>query len=221
MRSHPRRGAAAQSTGRPVGWPNRFPAPPGVHSPLARHLSPLPAAVLRATAGEPKAASMTSSFSLGLLLALALGGLAGSPPPDRAAPPSAQWPVRPASVVHAYEPTTTYGPGHRGVDLGVLPGQAVHAALPGRVTTAGTVAGRPLVVIAHDDGLRTTYLPVAPQVDVGDRVRRGQVIGRVAAPPHCLDAACLHWGARHDGTYLDPRLLLARTPVVLLPLPPP
>lgn len=130
----------------------------------------------------------------------------------------ATWPVTPATVVRPYEPTTRYGPGHRGVDLAAEPGDAVRAALPGRVAVAGPVAGRPVVVLQHRGPIRTTYLPVAPQVEVGDRVSRGQVIGVVASPPHCPDG-CLHWGARDDDGYRDPLSLLRSRTVVLLPDP--
>jgi murein DD-endopeptidase MepM/ murein hydrolase activator NlpD len=89
------------------------------------------------------------------------------------------------------------------------------------VTFAGTVAGRPVVVVEHEGGIRTTYLPVNAEVTVGQHVLGGQVIGRVAADAHCLSASCLHWGARAGETYIDPRTLLDAGPIVLLPLPEP
>ncbi|HEX3792713.1 MAG TPA: M23 family metallopeptidase [Pseudonocardiaceae bacterium] len=74
-------------------------------------------------------------------------------------------------------PSTPYGPGHRGVDLGGTVGEAVTAAGDGLVLYAGPLADRSLVSVEHLDGLRTTYEPITPAVHVGDRVRRGQVIG--------------------------------------------
>jgi murein DD-endopeptidase MepM/ murein hydrolase activator NlpD len=162
-----------------------------------------------------------TAFRLGLALAAAAAGLAApalGPAPTEQGPSTADWPVRPASVVRAFDQTTTYGPGHRGIDLVALPRQSVHAALRGEVVVAGTVAGRPLVVLMHAGGLRTTYLPVSPQVEVGELVEPGAVIGRVPAPGHCLDISCLHWGARDGDGYIDPRTLMPRAPVVLLPL---
>jgi murein DD-endopeptidase MepM/ murein hydrolase activator NlpD len=153
--------------------------------------------------------------------------------PREAAGPAeagAVWPIPQATVITAFEPSQPYGPGHRGVDLAAAPGQSILAALAGRVTVAGFVAGRPLIVIEHGDGLRTTYLPVAATVSVGDHVERGEPIGVLATPDreglagalsHCTGMTCLHWGARVGERYIDPRSLLGLTqgPIVLLPEP--
>jgi murein DD-endopeptidase MepM/ murein hydrolase activator NlpD len=132
------------------------------------------------------------------------------------------WPTGgPVGVLALFEGSATpYGPGHRGVDLAVLPGDAVLAAADGEVAFTGTVAGRGVVSIDHADGLRTTYEPLVPSVAAGDRVVAGQPIG-VLARGHCPPPGCLHWGARrgtHD--YVDPLGLLddAPRPVRLLPL---
>lgn len=99
------------------------------------------------------------------------------------------------------------------------------AALPGRVTVAGHVAGRPLIVVAHADDIRTTYLPVQPYVSVGDRVKAGDLIGTVVDQgpvEHCV-VTCLHWGARRGENYIDPQSLVNPSwlsgPIVLLPEP--
>src|SRR5262249_13015098 len=55
------------------------------------------------------------------------------------------------------EPSSAYGPGHRGADLAAPPGTPVHAANDGVVTFAGTVAGTLHVTVAHAGGLRTSY----------------------------------------------------------------
>jgi hypothetical protein len=57
------------------------------------------------------------------------------------------------------------------------------------------------VVVLHPDGLRTSYSFLAA-VDVrrGDRVARGDVVGRAGA--------ALHWGARVGDEYVDPLGLL-------------
>jgi murein DD-endopeptidase MepM/ murein hydrolase activator NlpD len=95
----------------------------------------------------------------------------------------------------------------------------VLAAAPGTVSFAGPLAGRPVVVVLHVDGIRTTYEPVEPRVRPGARVVGAAVLGTlVATGSHCLPA-CLHWGALRGAAYLDPLTLLRpRTPAVLLPL---
>lgn len=144
---------------------------------------------------------------------------AGTAPPE--VDPVGVWPLSPEPpVVHGFDPPTTpYGPGHRGVDLGGVVGQPVLAALPGRVSFAGRLAGRGVVVVAHG-GTRSTYEPVAAVVDVGQQVDAGQRVGHLeAGGSHCLPRACLHWGwIEGERTYLDPLRLVEPAPVRLLPL---
>lgn len=133
------------------------------------------------------------------------------------------WPLAPPHpVVRAFSaPATPYGPGHRGVDLGGTAGEAVFAAGDGTVVFAGPVGGRPVVSLAHDGGLRTTYEPVQPVVHAGSPVGRGQQIGTLLAGHEgCPVAACLHWGARRGLDYVNPVRLVASGRVRLLPLTP-
>ncbi len=113
-------------------------------------------------------------------------------------------------------PVHRYAPGHRGVDLRASPAASVVAPASGAVSFAGMVAGRSVVVMDHGP-VRTTYEPVATDLDVGDRVVAGQPIGRLASyGGHCPPRACLHWGARIGTEYVDPLTLLSG-PVRLLP----
>jgi murein DD-endopeptidase MepM/ murein hydrolase activator NlpD len=131
------------------------------------------------------------------------------------------WPLRPEpEVVAGFDPPDSpWGSGHRGVDLLGTAGQVVRAALPGRVSFAGALAGRGVVVVDHG-GTRTTYEPVDATVSLGDPVAAGDPIGRLALPgSHCLPRACLHWGwIEGADTYLDPLRLVGAGPVRLLPL---
>ncbi len=156
---------------------------------------------------------------------------AGAAPVRGAAQPSTsvgararwRWPARPrpTEVRPFRAPLTTYGAGHRGLDLGVSDGAPVLAVEDGVVTHAGLVAGRGTITVAHPGGLSSTYEPVDPTVSVGAAVVTGQAMGvlRVrAGPAHCGARACLHLGARRGATYLDPHPLLAGGRVALLPL---
>ncbi len=133
--------------------------------------------------------------------------------------PKGVWPLDDAVVLRGFDSPTTYAAGHRGVDVSAASGQPVKSTLAGRVSVAGPVAGRPVVVVEHVNGVRTTYLPVRAAVEVGEHVGRGTVVGHVVVGPHCGVTTCLHWGARRDGDYLDPLTLLGSTwdRVVLLP----
>lgn len=135
-----------------------------------------------------------------------------------------QWPVQPPAVTRGFDaPAPDWQRGHRGVDLAGAPGQPVYAAGPGIVVFAGVLAGRPVVSIEHDGGLRTSYEPVEPVVRTGQRVDTTTAVGRLSAGhPGCPVAACLHWGAMwgpaQRARYVDPTGLLAGTPVRLKPL---
>ncbi|GAW48610.1 MULTISPECIES: M23 family metallopeptidase [unclassified Nocardioides] len=135
--------------------------------------------------------------------------------------PVGGWPLRPEpAVVAGFDPPDSpWGSGHRGVDLLGTAGQVVRAALPGRVSFAGVLAGRGVVVVDHGD-TRTTYEPVDATVSLGDPVAAGDPIGRLAlGGSHCLPRACLHWGwIEGADTYLDPLRLVGAGPVRLLPL---
>ena len=165
---------------------------------------------------------------LAILLTVAIAGLAVSAPaPVPVAQARFGWPLAsPHPVLRGFEaPAGPYGAGHRGVDLTAEPGRQVLAAGAGLVVFAGQVAGRGVVSIDHDGGLRTTYEPVTASVAVGTRVYLGDVIGVLgpidqvmADHPGCAAvSACLHWGVRRDAEYLDPLSLLAQGRVRLKP----
>lgn len=153
---------------------------------------------------------------LAALVAAPLAPAAGADGPE----PVGVWPLVPEpEVVAGFDPPDDpWGAGHRGVDLLGSPGQPVRAALAGRVSWAGTLAGRGVVVVDHG-ATRTTYEPVAPEVEVGTDVAAGARIGRLSpVGSHCLPRSCLHWGWIEGETYLDPLRLVGAGPVRLLPL---
>ncbi len=136
------------------------------------------------------------------------------------AAPGGTWPLAPRPpVLRGFDPPASpWGAGHRGVDLLGHRGQVVRAARAGRITFAGRLAGRGVVVVDHG-ALRTTYEPVTPSVTVGDPVAEGQPIGRLqAGRSHCAPQVCLHWGLLRGRVYLNPLLLVGGGPVRLLPL---
>ncbi|MFF1477845.1 murein hydrolase activator EnvC family protein [Streptomyces sp. NPDC058301] len=173
---------------------------------------------------------------LWLLATAALAGSAG--PPARTAmpaPPPAvgeaartggrPWPVPGTPVVvRAWNPPATpYGPGHRGVDLAAPPGTEIRAVAAGRVTFAGPVAGTGVLTITLDGSgsppLRTTYEPVRALVRVGERVAAGQLVATMeAAPAHCGEEGCLHWGLKRGVLYLNPLALVRGGHARLLPV---
>lgn len=130
-----------------------------------------------------------------------------------------RWPMHPTpQVVGPFRrPATTWASGHRGVDL--VGTDIVRAPQSGVVSFVGVIAGRPVLVVAHPGGLRSTFEPVAATVAVGAAVAAGDPIGLLVPAPggHCGEVVCLHWGVLRGQVYLDPLALLAGR-VVLLPL---
>jgi murein DD-endopeptidase MepM/ murein hydrolase activator NlpD len=169
----------------------------------------------------------------GLVLA---GGAPASaaPTPAATAPPDHadawEWPVEgplgplgpPPTVLRGFDPPAqTWLAGHRGVDLAADAGAEVRSAGAGVVVFSGWLAGRGVVSIDHDGGLRTTYEPVDPVVVAGEPVGRGEPIGELEPlTAHCA-TTCLHWGLKRGDTYLDPLSLVRPHPPVLLPYGPP
>lgn len=195
---------------------------------LATHPSPPPPGQL------VRLLLAATTILLAVVLGMNQGTAAGSPlgagAPGAAAgagPPAPvqrfDWPLPPPHpVLRPFQPPSTpYGPGHRGVDIGGAPGERVLAAGSGLVLYAGPLADRSLVSIEHAGGLRTTYEPVLPSVRVGQYVTRGQVVGvLLAGHPGCPAVppmVCLHWGVHRDRVYLDPLLLVESGHVRLLP----
>ncbi|MFW5474460.1 M23 family metallopeptidase [Knoellia sp. CPCC 206450] len=129
------------------------------------------------------------------------------------------WPLEPRPAVTApfVAPRSTWGAGHRGLDLAARQGQDVLAVDDGVVTHVGVIAGRGTVSVTHTSGLRSTYEPVDGALPLGTRVGREEALGVVNGRTHC-GGACLHLGAVRGAGYVDPRPLLTGGPVILLPL---
>jgi hypothetical protein len=130
------------------------------------------------------------------------------------------WPLDPRpEVVDGFDPPDDpYGAGHRGVDLAGRVGQPVLAVADGRVSFAGTIAGRGVVVVDHG-AERSTYEPVIGEVRRDQRVSAGDPLGRLElVGSHCWPQACLHLGRIAGETYRDPLELLGSSgPIRLLP----
>lgn len=112
--------------------------------------------------------------------------------------------------------------GHRGVDLTVAFHGQVHAPADGTVSHVGKVVDRHTITIDHGDGLKSSFEPVDSDLKKGDKVRKGQVIGVLENGSHCAAAvrACVHWGVRLNGDYVNPlQFVGVFEPSVLLPVP--
>jgi len=136
-----------------------------------------------------------------------------------AAPSGWDWPVDPPHrIVRPFEaPATRYSAGHRGIDISSPVAASVRAPAAGVVHFAGVVVDRPVLSLEHPGGYLTSYEPVTTHLTAGERVARGQPIGRLD-PGHCT-SPCLHFGVRLDGQYLSPLLLLGEIRrAVLLPM---
>jgi len=107
---------------------------------------------------------------------------------------------------------------HAGIDIAALQGTPVYAAASGRVITSGVQRGYGRIIeLRHQAGYVTVYAHHDENlVEVGQRVRRGQLIARVgmsgrATGPH------LHFEIRQATRSQDPALYLP--PPIGLPNP--
>ncbi len=107
------------------------------------------------------------------------------------------WPV--GGVITQY-----YWYGHTGVDIGAPFGSGIAAADDGVVSAEGWVpVGGLRVCLRHEWGMETCYYHMgSTYVDVGLRVKRGQVLGTVGLTgvttgPH------VHWEARFNGVLVN------------------
>jgi murein DD-endopeptidase MepM/ murein hydrolase activator NlpD len=98
---------------------------------------------------------------------------------------------------------------HTGIDFRGYTGDPIHATAAGVVTTAGWSGGYgKMVEIDHGNGLATRYGHMSKiDVSVGDRIRIGQVVGRMGSTgrstgPH------VHYETRVDGEAVDPQKFL-------------
>lgn len=126
------------------------------------------------------------------------------------------WPV-PGAIVSEFDPPyPDWLPGHRGLDLAAPVGQVIRSPRRGVVTFSGPVAGTDVIVIRYGV-VQATFLPAVSDLSEGDSVGVGDEVGLVTVGAHCPES-CLHWGARANGRYVDPRVLLGGFHVILTPL---
>ena len=99
---------------------------------------------------------------------------------------------------------------HYGVDFAAVRGTPVYASSDGVVVQAGWRGGYGnVIVIAHDNGLRTRYAHLSSiRVKHGQRVQRGAHIGGVGDTGHVRkngrDASHLHFEVEHNGKRKNP-----------------
>lgn len=130
-------------------------------------------------------------------------------------------PIDSGQLLRSFErPEHRFAPGHRGVDLRAQAGTRVRAIGAGTVAFVGDVAGVPTITIDHAS-VRSTYLPIAAMVEVGEQVTVGQVIGTITARGRHCSRDCLHLGIRRTeplgaetDPYLDPLAWIRGIPVL-------
>jgi murein DD-endopeptidase MepM/ murein hydrolase activator NlpD len=181
----PRIETAAAPAPPPPGIGTPTPTPPSAAEPLPEDEAPVAATTGEGESQGPTAEALPASPDLGAERTAASGGQA------RLILPVA------ASIIRDFEPGETDG-----IDFAATPGAPVRAAATGTVgfITEDTAATR-VILIRHADGLNTIYGNVKdPQVAVGARVGRGQLIATVGD----ADPAVFRFEVREGVEAVDP-----------------
>ena len=98
---------------------------------------------------------------------------------------------------------------HYGIDIALPKGHEVVSPMDGIVlfTNHDLYYSGGTIIIGHGQGLTTSYLHLSKiLVTVNDKVRRGELIGRVGATGR-VTGPHLHWGAELKGKRIDPKYL--------------
>lgn len=106
---------------------------------------------------------------------------------------------------HRSDPVTHGRGDHQGVDIAAAPGQPVRASADGIVMRAGNIGGLGnAIYLAHGYGITTRYGHMSKvEVRPGQRVKRGDVIGRVGNTGRSTGYH-LHYEVRQDGEPVNP-----------------
>lgn len=134
--------------------------------------------------------------------------------------PQFSWPVLPGQGISAYFRDENYkeyfGIPHNALDIPVPQGTPIHAPAPGVVTSAVEAGyGYSYITVTHQDGFTTLYGHIfAINVNVGDTVHRGDIIGLSGGTPGTKGAGLLTTGAHlhfevfKNGSHVDPLFFL-------------
>ena len=98
---------------------------------------------------------------------------------------------------------------HYGIDIALPKGHEVVSPMDGIVlfTNNDLYYSGGTIIIGHGQGLTTSYLHLSEiLVTVNDKVRRGELIGKVGATGRATGPH-LHWGAELKGKRIDPKYL--------------
>lgn len=126
------------------------------------------------------------------------------------------WPARgQLSTLFWEEGPYWIGGHHQGLDIANQEGEAVRAASGGVVVAASAESSRGYgthIVVDHGYGVETLYAHLsALEVEVGQQVERGDLIGRLGNTGYSFGAH-LHFELHVDGALVDPLLFLPDFP---------
>ncbi|MEY3407536.1 MAG: hypothetical protein RL038_597 [Actinomycetota bacterium] len=164
-------------------------------------------------------ASLVTGLSIGITLqfgASPTGQLPAAFPPTEVTKGEATWPV--AGFVYRFPdiPWPDWNSGHRGIDIAITGSDLVYSPTAAEVVWVGAIGGESGISLTDDFGYRHTLMHLTSELEVGDSVVAGDVIGVAQNSGHCGFEICIHWSVRQGEKYLDPRWFVCEL-LVLLP----
>lgn len=111
-----------------------------------------------------------------------------------------------------YLPATKWGSGHRGIDMQLERSEVLTSPFDGTVHFQGKVVNREVLTLRSQSGLLASFEPLCSELTVGDKVKKGQAIGKLCEgyadyKSHCEN--CIHFSVRSDYGYLNPLLFVS------------
>lgn len=126
---------------------------------------------------------------------------------------------RAQKVISGFDlPAHNWLPGHRGIDVEAAESSTIVAPENGVITFAGSVGGKSSVSFWGNSGVTFSFEPATAAAPKGTKLTKNDIVALVKGHSDHCDGMCVHWGAKRNNSYIDPRLALSPPQILLKPV---